>query len=231
MVIIPARISDIRDATPTIKVISLDLLGQEFVFKPGQWIDCYSEIDGVREVAGYTITSSPSLEGFLELAIKVSDRPVTRFIHEKAVLGDFLYIDGGQGDVFYSGEMGDVVLIAAGIGITPVMSILRYVHDSTRNKALIIYGAHKPGELVFYEDIVRMVVDSHRIRSVFTVSLASPDWIGRVGRIDKALIESLKFDLSKLFYISGPREMIEDTIDILKELGVRDEMIRYEFWW
>ena len=173
----------------------------------------------------------PSLEGFIELAIKVSDRPVTRFIHEKAVVGDFLYIDGGQGDVFYLGEMGDVVLIAAGIGITPVMSILRYVHDSTRNNALIIYGAHQPGELVFYEDIVKIVENSHRIRSVFTVSVASPDWIGRVGRIDKALIESLELDMDMLYYISGPREMIEDTIDILKELDVSVDRMRYEFWW
>ena len=65
MSIIKAKIADIRQETPTVKVVKIDLLGQEFHYKAGQWIDCYAEIDGERKVAGYSLASSPTLKGFI----------------------------------------------------------------------------------------------------------------------------------------------------------------------
>ena len=135
---IPVRIVEIRQETPTVKSLRLDLMGQDFSFHPGQWIDCYAEIEGERPVAGYTLTSSAAVKKTIELAVKEADNPVTRFIHGEAAVGDTLYVDGGQGDVYYAREMGDsLVLIAGGIGITPLISMVRTVRDSHPDLSLI----------------------------------------------------------------------------------------------
>jgi ferredoxin-NADP reductase len=52
--LILTKIINIRQETPIVKVLTLDLQGQAFNFLPGQWIDCYAEIDGKQEVAGYS---------------------------------------------------------------------------------------------------------------------------------------------------------------------------------
>ncbi len=58
---IPVRIVEIRQETPTVKSLKLDLRGQDFSFHPGQWVDCYAEIDGELLEAGYTLTSSAAV--------------------------------------------------------------------------------------------------------------------------------------------------------------------------
>ena len=131
MTIIPVTIKRIKQATPTIRVLTLDLRGKEFLYKSGQWIDCYAVIDGERKIVGYSLASSPATIGSIEVAVKESDNPVTEYVHSVARVGDTIYIEGGQGDVFYEDGMGGkVVLIGSGIGVAPLMGILRYIDGS-----------------------------------------------------------------------------------------------------
>ncbi len=67
---VPVSIAAIRQETPTVRSFRLDLGGQEFHFKPGQWLDCYAAIEGRLEVAGFSITSSPLRRDSIELAVK-----------------------------------------------------------------------------------------------------------------------------------------------------------------
>ena len=141
--IIPATIVSIRDETPTVRVFGLDLDGQRLVFLPGQWIDCYLTPAGGPEVAGYSMTSTPGESTRIEIAVKrVGDNAVTHHLHAGAREGDVLYIDGGYGDFAYTREMGSsIVLIAGGIGITPLMSMVRYVDESAPGtRAMLLYS-------------------------------------------------------------------------------------------
>ena len=153
MTIIPVTIKSIVQATPTIRILTLDLGGQEFVYKAGQWIDCYAVIDGERKVVGYSLASSPATTSTIEVAVKMSDNPVTEYVHGVALIGDSLYIEGGQGDVFYEDGMADkVVLIGAGIGVAPLMGMLRYIDDSTNASATMIQSASTAEEMVYFSE-------------------------------------------------------------------------------
>lgn len=232
---IQVRIEAIRRETPTVKSFRLDLGGQEFSFLPGQWIDCYAEVDGRQEVAGYTITSSPTTEGSIEIAVRrTEDNPVTLFLHEAAVVGDLLQVDGGQGDFYYRRGMGDsLVLIAGGIGITPLMSILRYV-DATEPgvSATLFYSAKSPSELVFRKELEEMAAGNGNIRCIFTIT-GTPDepWEGHSGRIDPTLLEDSNVELDALFFICGPPPMGPDMAEMLEGLGVSPSRIKNEQWW
>ena len=197
-------------------------------------MDCYVEIDGRAEVADYSITSSPLVEGTLELAVKdIGRNPVTQFLHHRAGAGHVVRIKGRQGDFIYQRGMGDsLVLIAGRIGITPVMSIVRYVDEAaTDASATLLYGARTPEELLFRGQLDSISARNPRIRCVYTVTRPEgTPWPGNAGRIDSALLKRAQLDKRALFYVCGPPAMIKYMLCLLGEFAVPDSRIKYEKW-
>ena len=232
MTIIPVTIKIIVQATPTIKVLTLDLGGQEFVFKAGQWIDCYAVIDGERKIVGYSLASSPSTHDSIEIAVKESDNPVTEYIHGAARVGNTLYIEGGQGDVFYEdGMAGKVVLIGAGIGVAPLMGILRYIDDSTNVSATLIQSASTVEEMVFYSEASEIAESNPKVCYQATVTQGELRDGYEQGRISRERLLEMDIDRGSLFFLSGPGGMIPELEDALMSMGVPNNRIRYEVWW
>ena len=149
---IPATITSIARQTPTIKSFDLDLGGRELGFKPGQWVDFFVSLEGAEGVGGYSITSSPSIQDSIGLAIKLDegDHPVTNWLHKEARVGDSVEISLG-GDFYYTPDMIDpIVLIAGGIGLTPLMSIVRAIAESGQPPpTTLIYSVSTPSEILF----------------------------------------------------------------------------------
>lgn len=230
MTIITVKINRIWQMTPTVKALELDLMGEEFSYYPGQWIDCYVDIDGERQVAGYSIASSPTTMGTFELAVKRSDNPVTQYMHTRARAGDTLYVEGGQGNVYYTREMGDsLVILAAGIGIAPMMSILRYAHAVGDVEVKMIYGTASDEELAYLDEICGIADANPRV--TYHVTVSSFDTRHREGKIDEALLNEVGLNIDALYYICGPPPMIHSTADTLRKMGVQNSHIRYELWW
>jgi ferredoxin-NADP reductase len=230
MPVIPVKIAEIKQTTPTVKTLKLDLQGQPFSFHPGQWIDLYADIDGERKAAGYTLTSSPNTRSSVEISVKTGDNPVTRFIHERARPGDTLHIQGGQGATYYTRDMGDrLVLVAAGIGITPIISILRYADEAGDVHATLLYSASTADELLYLDEIESIQRRNPLITAHTFVTREKTRH--RRGRIDEAALRDLTHDPYALHYVSGPRDMITDTVAALKKLGISEASIRYELWW
>ena len=153
---LPAKIVAIRQETPTIRSFRLDLGGREIGFMAGQWVDFFVTLEGAEAVGGYSITSSPAEQTAISLAVKRdgSDHPVTNWLHEEAQVGDEVEIALG-GDFFYEPDEADsVVLIAGGIGLTPLMSIVRSAHElATRTRLILVYSASTPDELLFRDEL------------------------------------------------------------------------------
>ena len=230
-----ATIVAIRQETPTIKSFRLDLNGHEIGFKAGQWVDFFVILEGAEAVGGYSITSSPAEQTTISLAVKRdgSDHPVTNWLHEDARVGDAVEVSLG-GDFYYEpDEAESVVLIAGGIGLTPLMSIVRSAHElATRTRLTLIHSASTPDELLFKSELTSIAAANSRIRSVFTVTQTLPDtWDRHTGRIDADLLSEESVDLDALFFVCGPPSMIRAIVATLRELGVPRPRIRYEQWW
>jgi ferredoxin-NADP reductase len=231
MAIIPVKIAELHQETPTVRVLRLDLQGQYFSYKAGQWIDCYADIDGVRYIVGYSLASSPTLKGYIELAIKVSDNPVTEYINSRAKVGDTLFVDGGQGDVFYEAEMGsNVVLAAAGIGVAPWMGIVRYVVDATDAEVVLFQSSSTCDELIFFDELKTLALNPRVEYYPFVTREAPGDGV-EAGRISGEVMEAHGVDLGALFYLSGPGGMIPELRECLVGRGVDEKRIKYEVWW
>ena len=229
-----AQIASIGQETPTVRTFTLEV-SREFRFLPGQWVDCYAEVEGSLQVAGYSMTSSPTRTGMIELAVKnVGDNPVTHYLHHDAEVGDTLYVDGGHGDFFFSPGVADsLVLIGGGIGLTPLMSMLSYVDEAAPEiEVLLLHSARAPEELLFRGRIEAVERRNPRVRAVFTLTGPPPkDWSGRVGRIDGAMLREVGADLGALFYVCGPPGMPENVADEAVGTGVARRRILFERWW
>ena len=237
---IPVRIAEIQSISPTVKAFVLDLQGQAFSFLAGQWIDCFVDIDGRLEVAGYSITSSPTEVGWFSIAVKlVGDNAVTDYMHEQAAVGETLVVDGGQGEFYFDpatasgGNDNPIALIAGGIGITPIASIVRFVDKFALDvPATLLYSASTPPELLFRDEFETIATRNPQFRAYFTVTRSSGElWDGNVGRIDAEMLIGAGVDGSTRCYICGPPAMIHDIADALRKIGVPDEHIIYEQWW
>lgn len=238
----PVTIAAIRQETPTIKSFILDYGEQAFDYLPGQWIDLYLDIDGQTEVAGYSITSSPdetgagSHHGQIQLAIKYgANHKVTRYLHERAQVGEQVTISNGSGNFYYRREMGArVVLIGAGVGVTPLLGILRYIHDRHRDvQVTLLYSVAVPEEVLFADELEAMAASNSNVRLL--ISVTQPEevagWRGLTGRIDADKLRQAGLDARTLYYICGPNDMVDNTAALLAALGIPEANIIYEKWW
>lgn len=231
---ITVKIAAIEQQTPTIKSFRLDLGGQEFEYRSGQWVDFFMRIEGAEAVGGFSITSNPTHKGYIDLAIKLDGyNPVTNNLHRQARVGDEVDIQLG-GDFFYTRDMADsVVLLGGGIGLTPLISIVRYVdEDAPDTRLTLVYSVRTPSELLFRDELEAMAERNSRIRNIFIATRPGGEtWEGRTGRIDADLLTQEGVDLDALFYVCGPPGMIQSMLAMLRGLGVPDSRIRYEQWW
>jgi ferredoxin-NADP reductase len=231
---ITVKISAIKQETPTIKSFRFDLGGQDFPFRSGQWVDFFLRIEGAEAVGGFSITSNPTHKNYIDLAIKLEGHnPVTNHLHNVARVGDEVDIQVG-GDFYYTRDMGDsIVLLGGGIGLTPLMSIVRYVDEDAPNTKLdLVYTVRTPDEFLFRDELEAIAERNARIRNLFSVTRPVGDsWEGRTGRIHAGLLLDEAVDLDAIFYLCGPPEMIQNMLSMLEVLGVAESRIRYEQWW
>ena len=232
---LPATIMSVTRETPTVKSFALDLGGREIGFSAGQWVDLFVTIEGAEAVGGYSITSSPVDQTSIRLAVKHdgSDHLVTNWLHDFARAGDLVEVSLGGDFTYTPDEAPSIVLIGGGIGMTPMMSIVRTVDEmASLTRLNLVYSASSPDELLFRRRLESISARNDRIRCAFTVTRDVPEtWDGRTGRVDVEMLRSEGIDLGALFFVCGPPAMIQDVVAMLSELSVPGERIRYEQWW
>ena len=230
-----ATISSIEQISPTVKLFGFDLGGVDLPFLPGQWVDLFIDTGPSVEVGGYSITSTPLQHGSIELAVKkLAHGAAAAYLHDRARVGEVVEIHGGSGGFHHEPEwQGPLVLVAGGIGITPLISILRYVDQSHfGNPVMLIYGASSPSELLFQEEIKATAARNPAIRYGFTVSHPGKEhWEGPVGRISLDILRENAPEHDSLYYLCGPPSFQDDMAVLVARMGVEDSMVRAERWW
>ncbi|KAM4704853.1 oxidoreductase NAD-binding domain-containing protein 1 [Rhinophrynus dorsalis] len=250
-VISPARVCGITNESATVKRVRLAVTNSEFTFKAGQWVDFF--IPGVPKVGGFSICSSPGLlerEGVLELAVKYNLHPPAHWIHTQCSLGSEVAMRVG-GEFFFDPQPSDMpvnlVLIAGGVGINPLFSILLHVADLYKTRETgrgfqmgnvkLYYCAKNTSELLFKKNILSLVSNfPGKITCSFHVTQQSSPVCAELkpfikeGRIsEKDLAKDVSVD--HLCYICGPPPMIESMCKQLEGLHIPKEQILFEKWW
>ena len=218
----------------TFRLTSTDERPFPFAYKPGQFLNLQLTIDGKRVNRSYTIASSPTRTDACELSIKREPMGLaSRFLHDQIKVGDALKISGPSGKFVFTGkESPAVLLIAGGVGITPVMSILRYLTDRAWSGDIyFLIVARTEKDLIFHDEIQWLQSRFPRLNVCRTLTRCAQDsmWSGERGRATESLLKGFVPDLTRLpVYLCGPNEMMDSTRDLLLRMGVPDEQIKTE---
>lgn len=233
------RVRSIVTETPRVKTIRLvssaggGLL--PFTFVPGQFLNVAFAIGGARMNRSYSISSSPTEREYVELTVRREPRgAVSRHINDLLKVGDEIEAGGPVGKFTFDGTEADsVVLISGGVGITPMMSIARYLTDrSWHGDIFFINTCRSPADRIFAEDIAKLERRNPKLHVEVTVDSADgTEWKGSVGRIDKALLTKAVPDLtSRRIHLCGPPPMMDTVKTILAEIGVPPQQIKTELF-
>ena len=227
----PARITSIIDVTATEKLFEFRLIDDRirdaFSHEPGQFVEV--SIFGVGE-APISISSSPTKRGFIELCVRRAGA-FTKVLHEMQC-GDVVGLRGPFGRGFPIEDMKghDILLVAGGLGIAPLRSLINNIHDerSEFGKVTIIYGSKNPSEVMF-----RQQFEMWRHRKDFDLYLTvdHPDdtWDGEVGLVTKPF-EHLEIDAPNTFgALCGPPVMYRFAIDEMRKKDISYDRIYVSF--
>jgi len=142
--------------------------------------------------------------------------------------GDKLKVRGPYGNFIYKQEYDEnLVLIGAGSGIAPLMSIFATALGEDPNKDITLIYSDKTERDLIRKNWFMSYKDFPRVDLCFTTTRMN--WLGRQGRIDKKLIDLyVPYKEENLFYICGSPSFVNDMVNILKELNVELSKIKTE---
>jgi ferredoxin-NADP reductase len=201
-----------------------------FEFKAGQFLTVRVNVDGQPAVRCYTISSAPEARGYLEISVK-RQGILSGTLHATIRAGSMLAINAAAGNFVYpSTDDRPLALIAGGVGITPMMCMLRHaVHSDPTRPVTLLYSVHSHRDVAFRDELRLLAARNPQLKIRVTTT-RGPHETGQLsGRIDGRMICQQVANLSNtIFMICGPAPMIDGITAILAELGVPDSQVRSE---
>lgn len=177
----------------------------------------------------FTISSSPAQRKTLSATIKAAGDFTAQLRRLRA--GDYALVDGPHGNFSFlaRSRAQPLVFIAGGVGITPLMSMLRFLRDTGEPRRVrLIYANHKEADIIFREELERMRAEM-KLRVIYVLSRPSAEWEGERGRISRELLgRFLEEDGHAAFYVCGPPAFMKSAIAHLRALGIGPNRIYSE---
>lgn len=231
------RVGSIKPETPGVKTFRFLAASKDsslpFTFVPGQFLNLSFWIGGAKMNRSYSISSSPTHRDFVDLTVRREPRgAVSRHMDDLLKVGDQIEVGGPVGKFTFTGvEADNIVLLSAGVGITPMMSIARYLTErSWPGDIFFVYTCHFLADFIFADELAALAKRNPKLHLLVTISKPEgSDWKGPRGRITKEwLAESIPDLASRRVHVCGPVSMMEATKVMLTELGVLPERLKTE---
>ncbi|MEU3340868.1 1,2-phenylacetyl-CoA epoxidase subunit PaaE [Streptomyces sp. NPDC006668] len=214
-----------------------DRLAEEFAFRPGQCLTLRREVDGRDERRSYSICSPPGTPPRIGVRAVPGGLFSSWLVHGIRA-GDTLHVMGPAGAFTPDlGDPGHHVLVAAGSGITPMLSIAASVlgaDDGTR--VTLLYGNRRTGSVMFADELADLK-DRHpaRFHLVHVLSREPLEADLLSGRLDAGRLTALIGGLIDVrdadhWWLCGPYGMVRDARGVLSGLGVPADRVHQELF-
>ncbi len=178
-----------------------------------------------------SLASSPTRPN-LEYGVRTSESPFKRAFASLRP-GDSVRLQGPFGD-FVLEEDRPAVLLAGGIGITPLKGMAEYASDrSLPIEVRLVYSNSSEEEIAYRGDLEELERRNPHLRVIYTLTGddVTKGWQGSVGRIDTRHLREAARGLDQpVFYVSGKPGMVVSVLNSLADMAVPEEDMRAEFF-
>jgi len=230
-------VSEIFDETPNVKTFRLlDPEGGKLPFNylPGQFITVTINPKGVPVKRSYTIASSPTRRDYCEITVKHEEKgTVSHYMHTEVHVGELMQFTAPSGKfTFTEAHAESAVFIAGGVGVTPMMSAIRYLTDrSWKGEIYFFFTCKDESSIIFREEILYLQKRYPNFHVFFVLSRQEGQlkdgYIS--GHITKEILaEHVPDIITRMTHICGPTAMIEAVKKMLEELKVPKELVMVE---
>ncbi|MEJ5962976.1 FAD-binding oxidoreductase [Pedobacter immunditicola] len=230
-------VAEIFDETPNVKTFRLtDPEGGKipFTYLPGQFLTVTINPTGVPVKRSYTIASSPTHRDYCEITVKHEEKgTVSHYMHTEVHVGELMQFTAPSGKfTFTETHAKSAVFIGGGVGLTPLMSAIRYLTDrSWKGEIYFFFSCKDESSIIFREEILYLQKRYSNLHVFFVLSQqqgeANVDFIP--GYITKEIItERVPDILSRMIHICGPKPMMDAVKLMLDELKVPKENVMVE---
>ena len=229
-----------------------DDLATAFQYQAGQYLTLKFVLNGTEVRRAYSICTSP-LDKALAINVKrVSGGLVSNHINDQLKAGDVVEVMVPEGNFkidFQPNASRDLYFLAAGSGITPIISIIRTaLEEEPKSQCYLLYG-NKNEDSVIFADELKMIEEKYQGQFFLKETLSKPkrtkqgglaglfskgkeSWTGWKGRIDGKKIDQFLDEYASQneahYFVCGPGAMIDTLIDHLENKGIDNKHLHKE---
>ena len=203
-------------------------------FRPGQYLSLLVELDGELLRRAYSLCSDPADEERVAVTVKrVADGRVSNHLNDRAAAGQLYRTLGPSGDFGLEPEAGArrrVVLVAAGAGVTPLLSVgTALCRAEPDSRLTLVYGNRRAKDILFRGAWERLRRAHPNLDVTHVLTRPGRAWKGPRGRLSGAVLgEVLPVDPAARYLVCGPPGMMAGVVTYLREAGVPEENVTTE---
>jgi NAD(P)H-flavin reductase len=227
-----ARIKEKREVAKGTLLVTVDLLGEEVDFRPGQYFFVTLPSVGEEDDKGLrrhiTVVTSPNEKGVLGFATRMRDSAFKRTLRVLPV-GSEVEVEPPKGKFALPEDPSrPLVFVAGGIGITVFRSMLRYISEERLPyRVTLVYSNRDRESTAFLDELLELERGNPNLHVVLTMT-DDDGWDGESRHVGEDLLrDHLNGDLNAFIYLAaGPPAMVESVVESLRAAGVPEDQIR-----
>jgi len=227
-------VDSIIQETSDTKSFVLKWVGNPISYQPGQFLTLLHPFSSsIRR--SYSLSSHPVLDENLQITVKrIANGEFSRWLFDRANVGDHLQTIGASGFFILPDNLSNdttLFFLAAGSGITPVLSLLKEALFQRKQRMVLIYSSHSERETIFYRELRALEKRfSQRLSIVFLFSGDKNLYRARLSKflLSELLQQHVSDKTKTLAYLCGPHDYMQMARITLLTEGVPLENIRTE---
>jgi ferredoxin-NADP reductase len=226
-----ARVVAVREETGDVNTYVLRPNARFGTYLPGSYVTLHLTIDGRPVQRAYSLSSPPGDDGLIAITVKrVPGGVVSNHLARALIPGQVLELSAPRGQFVLDAEPKErLLMISAGSGITPVMSMLRQlVQRNSTSEITFLHFARTPEDVIFARELSE-IAERANVNVMVCVEEADETWTGLRGRFTENLLATASPHFrSTETYLCGPSGFMRAVMQALERSGADLGRLRYE---
>ncbi|WP_456295396.1 hybrid-cluster NAD(P)-dependent oxidoreductase [Vibrio sp. AK197] len=203
-----------------------------FSYQPGQHLPIQLQVGNQKISRYYTLSSSPSRPRRVAISVKrIDGGEVSNWLQDNLHVGDVLMAEQPNGTFHLAPHHHNqpLLLLSAGSGVTPMLSMLRYLSDQKQMDDVVFYHQCRSVEdIPCLAELDELKRQHPGLKVLICLTQAPVDWFGLKGRISLSHIKQIKDLEHRQVFVCGPEGFMAKAKNLMLKKGLPEEQYHQE---